>query len=134
MIKNLEQTNNGMMDTSALINMNLKENSYSTGNLNQSSSIIEIPMKDTISQTGGFNVEEDSFSSSPRNFNYKQSSGLFGSPDKDFKINETINYRDILAWRERQDEWRDIERKHKMDINASLELTTSVEDKITIPI
>jgi hypothetical protein len=59
---------------------------------------------------------------------------LFAPPEKDFKVNDSLNYRDILAWRDRQQEWFDIERLHKSKINSTLEITTSLIDKIVIPI
>jgi hypothetical protein len=64
----------------------------------------------------------------------KQNTGLFASPDKDFKISESINYRDILAWRERQEEWKQLERNHKTQIKTDLKIKTSLDDLVTIPI
>jgi len=61
-------------------------------------------------------------------------SGLFGPPDKDFDIKESINYRDILAWRDRQDEWKALERLKKTQINSSLEIKTNMGNTVTIPI
>ena len=61
-------------------------------------------------------------------------SGIFGPPDKDFSIKESLNYRDILAWRDREDEWKSLDRMKKTAINSSLEIKTSIGDSVTIPI
>ena len=69
-----------------------------------------------------------------KGFNNKQNTGLFSAPDKDFKVSESINYRDILAWRERQEEWRELERHGKNIINSTLEIETSLIEDMQIPI
>lgn len=59
---------------------------------------------------------------------------MFSGLDKDFKIIESINNRDILAWRERQEEWDDIVRQGKHIIKASVDIYTTMYDKISIPV
>lgn len=49
-------------------------------------------------------------------------------------MNESLNYRDILAWRDREDEWMTYERRHKTVINATLEIKTSLVEKLEIPV
>ena len=111
-IKKLEneysQEDGNDVDTSSIINMSLKERASSINGKN--STIINIPLKDTFNSAGSIDFEHITQGKSHVN---KQNTGLFASPDKDFKISESINYRDILAWRERQEEWKQLERNHK---------------------
>ena len=69
-----------------------------------------------------------------KGINNRQNTGMFSALDKDFKVTDSINHRDILAWRERQQEWEDIMRHGRHIINTSLDIFTTMFDKISIPI
>ena len=114
------------VDTASIINMNLKDN-RNPGN--SSRSIINIPLRDSIS--GSLDLEDIQAKKSITN---KQNTGLFAAPDKDFEINKPITYRDILAWRERQEEWKQLERHHKTFINSSISIKTTLVESIVIPV
>ena len=40
--------------------------------------------------------------------------------DKEFKINESINYRDIISWRDRQEQWQSLELKGDTDVKTEI--------------
>lgn len=49
-------------------------------------------------------------------------------------MNEGLNYRDILSWRERQQNWNKIVRQGKTFINTTIEIETNMHQKIVIPV
>mmetsp|Transcript_29356 Transcript_29356/g.44279 ORF Transcript_29356/g.44279 Transcript_29356/m.44279 type:complete len:102 (-) Transcript_29356:8062-8367(-) len=63
--------------------------------------------------------------------------GVFSSPDvyfKYFSAADMINFTDVLALKEREDFWTSLVRRRKNYINTTIELSTDVRDKITVPV
>jgi hypothetical protein len=135
LIKSLEphlKEEDGNIDRSSLINMNIKDG---FANTSPKQNLINVPIKDLFKTSLAVDQNGEFTTFGPqKGLENKQSTGVFAPPDKDFKMNESLNYRDILAWRDRQDEWKSIERNFKQAINASLEIRTSLIEKIEIPI
>lgn len=140
MIKSLEPhliDEDGSKDVQSLINLSVKDDAeLRDPNLpNKKQSLINVPVRDLFKQsiTGGAQGQAQGLGTS-RGSEHRLNTGVFAPPEKDFKVNESLNYRDILAWRDREDEWKTYERRHKTTINTSLEITTSLLEKVEIPI
>lgn len=69
-----------------------------------------------------------------KNYNFKLNTGLFSSPDKEFKLGEPISYRDILAWRERQEEWKDLVSSNGTSIRTTVDIQTDLVGEVRIPV
>lgn len=84
-----------------------------------------------------FNTEQaDSFLKNVggQNKNPQGGSSIFASPEKDFRVSEGLNYRDILSWRERQQHWNQLQRQGKTFVNTTIEIETDMHERIVIPV
>jgi len=63
-----------------------------------------------------------------------QGTGLFSSPERDFNVSAPISREDILSWRERNEEWIELERLGKTSISTSIELETDLLGEIEVPV
>ena len=61
-------------------------------------------------------------------------SGLFSAPDRDFKVSDPIKDKDILSWREREQQWDTFQRTGEMRIKTTIEVFTDLIDVITIDV
>jgi hypothetical protein len=132
-LKSLELDSEDGTVESSLVKLNLQ------GDQSDNGDSISIPMKDAfvgksvqVSSKKPNTTLNDWLGS--KDVSTKQNTGLFASMDKEFKINESINYRDIISWRERQDDWRNLEMQQLAEVHSEIEIETTIMDKIVIPV